>query len=156
MFMLLGCSNNETIAQDNIEKHLLQNIKKDAIITSKEYSKLYIITPDNRDNIPDADTSKIVEEFGSYFSLYTIPLDLVLSGCSLETFENIIKNDDKFREWKTGGEEYVMLGFFEIEDKFLDKENIGLCFRLDSTLNIYKPYQIKDTEAVYKLSMLDK
>ncbi|MFI3331706.1 MAG: hypothetical protein R3Y38_07875 [Rikenellaceae bacterium] len=159
--LVVACGNNaEKLAYKNIDDYMLNIISDDDVpvtLISANYSKLYIIYPKHSDRIPKPtkpeDTGDFAGDFGNMLELYGTGISLAASGCTYKTFDQIVKNDKKFNEWKTDGEEFVVLGKFELKDKWLNTHEVGLCFRLDSMLNIYKPYPIEaDLDRIWGLT----
>ena len=161
IFLALGISylascnikNNRNIAQNNIEDYLNKNAKEGVKFKIESCSDLYIIKPKDESNMPkpnlngnNSDSDRINE-----LKLRSAGLYLALGGCSPETLEQIIINDKKFREWNTGGKEFVMICFFTGKDKYLNETKDGLCFRLDSVLNVYKLYNLKNEKEIYNM-----
>lgn len=147
--LLTACnSNNNDIAKSNIKKYLNSNLAKGASIEFDYFSDLYIIEPKDESNMPKPDGEG---DIYNELKIRGTGLYLALGGCSPKILQHIIDNDKKFKEWKTGGKEFVMICFFTGKDKYLNKNKGGLCFRLDSTLNVYKPYTLTDEEKIYQM-----
>lgn len=146
----LSCiSNNEKdIARKNIEEYLHKNTQEGAELKFEKFSDLYIIDPKDESNMPMAEDAK---DFAQEFNLRAAGFYLAVNGCTPKILDLIISNDKKFKEWKTGGKEFVMICFFSGKDKYLNEIKGGLCFRLDSTLNVYKPYKLVKQQEIYDM-----
>lgn len=140
-------NNEEEAARKNIKEYLNKNLQEGASLEIGKFSDLYIITPKDESNMPRPKQG----DLGNELALRGAGLSLALGGCTPKTLELIIKNDKKFKEWETGGKEFVMICFFTGKDKYLNEIKGGLCFRLDSTLNVYKPYILKDENKIYDI-----
>lgn len=151
----LSCENKEKIAQENIKQYLIDNIREGTKVEFNKFSDLYILNPKDNSKIPSPDTSDYEKEsahdFGELFSLYASGLSLALEGCTPPILQGIIDNDKKFREWGTGGDEFIMICFFTGTDKYLNNFDLGVCARLDSPLNVYRIYGIKEDRAIYNM-----
>lgn len=147
--LCISCiSNNEKdIAKKNIEEYLNNNLQEGSSLKVEKFSDLYIIQPKDESNMPKPGKG----DLGNELTLRGAGLNLALGGCTQKTLEQIIKNDKKFKEWETGGKEFVMICFFSAKDKYLNEVKGGLCFRLDSALNIYKPYKLKGESQIYDM-----
>lgn len=145
---LMSCvSDNDTVAQKKIKQYLLENKNEGDNIKVEEFSKLYIIDPKDESNMPKPEKNS-VEDGVNELILRSGGLLLALEGCSSKALKQIIENDRKFEKWKTGGKGYVIICFFSITDKYLNETKSGLCFRLDSALNVYKSYQLSNVEEI--------
>lgn len=149
LVLCLSCTSNneEKIARKNIKEYLNQNLQEGSILKIEKFSDLYIIQPKDESNMPKPKQGDIGDEL----ELRSAGLLLAIEGCTPKVLKLIIKNDKKFKEWETGGKEFVMICFFSGKDKYLNEVKGGLCLRLDSTLNIYKPYSIKDENQIYDM-----
>lgn len=153
LLVLISCNHNNRqsqIAKANIEKYLKENLNEGATLTMDKFSPLYIIEPKNTSNMPKPVAGDSAD-FANELKLHMPALSLVLGGCSPHTLEDIITNDKKFQEWKTGGKEFVMICFFTGKDKYLNEYKGGLCFILDSVMQVYKPYRLKDEAKIYDM-----
>ena len=149
LVLCFSCTSNneENIEKENIKEYLNKNLQEGSSLKVEKFSDLYIIQPKDESNMPKPGKG----DLGNELTLRGAGLNLALGGCTQKTLEQIIKNDKKFKEWETGGKEFVMICFFSAKDKYLNEVKGGLCFRLDSALNIYKPYKLKGESQIYDM-----
>lgn len=149
LVLCFSCTSNneENIAKENIKEYLNKNLQEGSSLKVEKFSDLYIIQPKDESNMPKPGKG----DLGNELTLRGAGLNLALGGCTQKTLEQIIKNDKKFKEWETGGKEFVMICFFSAKDKYLNEVKGRLCFRLDSALNIYKPYKLKGESQIYDM-----
>lgn len=147
----IACNSLDKEAEKAIQKYMDKNIDAEVRCKSEFYSKLFIIDPKNDDKLPKIEGDDIGDKFIAYMALYGAGVDLAISGCTPSTMKKIIKNDDYFRKWNTGGNEYVMIGFFKVTNILGEESRGGLCFKLDSTLTVTRAYTIEDKEEIFCL-----
>lgn len=155
LVLCFSCTSNneETIAKENIKEYHNKNLQEGSSLEVEKFSDLYIIAPKDEKNMPKPNYNgeNAVSDGVNELKLRSAGLYLALGGCCPETLKQIIINDKKFKEWKTGGKEFVMICFFSGKDKYLNEVKGGLCLRLDSTLNIYETYKLKEEQTIYDM-----
>ena len=147
MIMLVSCQKQDNLAQQNVKKHLIEKIDGKGKFSFEKFSKLYIISPKDKSNIPKADENSQYEML-EWMNLFSSGLRLSLKGCCQESLKYIIDNDAKFNKFKTGGNKFAMICFFNFEDKFKNVTDMGVCAVLDSVYNVSQVYSIEDVKSI--------
>lgn len=177
--LLVGCSESKEKkqAKKSIESYMESFTKSNTSYTPKDFSNLYIVEPIDRNKIPDVKDDNFFfslinrDDFKTYIqenqkssfnqlqlrtfwyvaNVGITPLILCLSNiCSANRVSNIIRDDKIYRKYKTGGKRYIMFHFFSAKN---NRENVetGLCFMLDSSLNVIRPYYIENVDKTKSL-----
>lgn len=156
---LIGCDNNqsEEIAQQNIEQYIEEYINKNVgKVVSYKHSPLYILVPLNEDKRPKSDNENKNIDFAEALDVAMdshlgVTLTLSATGCNSRAIDHIIENDAKFRKLKTGTKESIMVTFVTIQGINNNSltEEIGICFRLSTELNIAEIYIISGDDEDY-------
>lgn len=158
LIFLPSCKNTESqVAQSNIEKYFENKFSEvfsdDFQILGFKHSSLYILEP--------LDTCKVVkrtaptnnnkiEEYEYWMTAFDSFVGLSLSGCTRGSLNAIIRNDENYRKWQTGADEYVIISFVNVQDKNgTSSKELGLCFKLSKDLNILNVYPIEDDDEDY-------
>lgn len=142
----MSCQSSEKKAQQNVKKHLIEKIDGKGKLFFNKFSKLYILSPKDRSNIPKGGEDSY--EMLSWMNLHSSALRLAISGCTPEVFRYIIDNDIKFNKLKTGGNNFAMICFFDFEDRFMNVNETGACVVLDSIYNVSDIYLIEDIKSI--------
>lgn len=157
-FPLFGIKHEvKNTARLNVESFFEQkisNVYSNSIkIIDFKHSNLYIYIPLDSSKIPvpvipdSNDKEKKLEHFVNEFSDRSVGFTLAVDGCNQHAIETIVKRDKVFREWMTGGNEYIMTTFITVfNEQFNSTDELGLCFRLDSLFNIDEVYSISEDD----------
>lgn len=157
LFLFFGCSKN-ALVEKNIEKYIHDKYPQYRIL-SAEYSDLYILHPLDYKDIPMnidttglSDMDKFVAEFShtADMSGSSVALSLLIKGCDKKVIDDIITYNKIYEQWNKKGKDFVKIAFLELEDEYMDIEEIPICFVIDSLYHVDIMCSVSDDRYVYR------
>lgn len=145
---LMSCKSQQERIQSDIQEYIIENSIKKGKFHFDKFSDLYIVSPKDESKIPKGDKGNS-EDALNYLNLSCgSDLRLTMNGCTPKDLIFIIDNDYKLRKLDTGGKKFIMICFFEFEDKYINKEKNAVCAVLDSVYNVSGIYEIKEVNKI--------
>lgn len=146
--ILMSCNSQQEKIQSDIREYIVENSTKNGSFYFDKFSDLYIVSPKDENKIPKGDENSS-EDALNYLNLSCgSEFRLAINGCTPKELKFIIDNDYKLRKLGTGGRKFIMICFFEFEDKYINVEEKAVCAVLDSVYNVSKIYEIKDVKEI--------